>query len=58
MQRRAEVWAGMMDTLPDSSSTSWTLPGLRPGKETRDVPKQQRPSGLSAVSKTEDFSGG
>ena len=58
MARREDVWAGMMLTLPDSSSTSWAFPGDRPGNATTFEPRQQRPSGLSAVSKTDDFSGG
>lgn len=50
--------AGIMLTFPVPSSTSWTCPGVRPGKAMIFDPKQHRPRGLSAVSKTESFSGG
>ena len=58
MARKAEECAGMMLTLPESSSTSWILPGDLPGKTTIFEPKQHRPRGLSAVSKTDVFVGG
>lgn len=53
-----EPCAGIMLTFPVPSSTSWTCPGVRPGKATIFDPKQHKPKGLSAVSKTESFSGG
>lgn len=56
--RRAEACAGMMLTLLVFSSTSWILPGERPGKARREVPRQQRPRWLSAVSKTARRVGG
>ena len=55
--RRGELCAGMMVTLPVASSTSCTLPGVLPGKATIFSPRQQRPKGLSAVSKTYCFLG-
>jgi hypothetical protein len=55
---RDEEWAGKIVTFPVSVSTSWTCPGVRPGKANNLVLRQQRPRGLSAVSKTETFSGG
>ena len=50
--------AGMMLTLPVAISTICTWPCVRPGKATTFEPRQQRPVELSAVSKTESFSGG
>ena len=50
--------AGIILTLPVPISTICTCPGVRPGKAITLEPKQQRPVGLSAVSKTESFSGG
>lgn len=50
--------AGIILTFPVPSSTSWTCPGVRPGKATIFDPKQHKPKGLSAVSNTESFSGG
>ena len=58
MARRGEVCAGIIETLPESSSTSWTLPGDLPGNATIFEPRHERPSGLSAVSKTDVFVGG
>jgi hypothetical protein len=55
---RAALWAGIMLTFPRPVSTSCTCPGVRPGKASSREPKQQSPKGLSAVSKTESFSGG
>ena len=56
--RKGDVCAGMMLTFPESSSTIWILPCERPGKATTFEPRQQRPRGLSAVSKTATFVGG
>ena len=50
--------AGMMLTFPVAISTICTWPCVRPGKATTFEPRQQRPAELSAVSKTESFSGG
>jgi hypothetical protein len=58
MARRGVLCAGMMLTLPVSSSTSWTCPGDRPGNAISFLPKQASPSGLSVVSKTESLCGG
>lgn len=58
MALNGELCAGMMLTLPVSSSTSWTWPGDRPGNANSFLPKQASPSGLSDVSKTESFWGG
>lgn len=55
---RGELCAGMMLTLPVSSSTTCTWPGDRPGNASNFDPRQTRPSGLSAVSNTESFLGG
>ena len=56
--RRDEVCAGIMLILPVAISTSWTCPGVRPGKATTFEPRQHKPRGLFAVSYTESFSGG
>ena len=56
--RSGEPWAGIMLTLPVLISTICTCPGVRPGKTKTFEPRQQRPRGLSAVSKTDIFSGG
>ena len=55
---RGVPWAGMMLTFPLPISTIWTCPGVRPGNAMILDPRQQSPFGLSAVSKTESFSGG
>ncbi len=55
---RDEEWVGTIVTLPVSISTSCTCPGVRPGKANNFALRQHRPRGLSAVSKTETFSGG
>ena len=57
MALKGEPWAGMMLTFPVAISTICTWPGVRPGKATIFEPRQHIPSGLSAVSKTESFSG-
>ena len=58
MARRGELWAGMMLTFPDSSSTSWICPCERPGNATNLAPRQHKPKALSAVSNTEILDGG
>lgn len=58
MAFRGEPWAGMMLTFPVLISTICTWPGVRPGKAMILEPRQQRPDGLSAVSKEETFLGG
>jgi len=55
---RDVVWAGTILTFPVSTSTSWTWPEVLPGKASNFEDRQQRPSGLSAVSDTDTFSGG
>jgi len=57
MALKGEPWAGIMLMFPVLISTIWTCPGVRPGKATILDPRQHRPSGLFAVSKTEIFSG-
>ena len=56
--RRGVLCAGMILTLPVSSSTSWTCPGDRPGNAINFLPRQASPNGLSVVSKTDSFCGG
>ena len=56
--RKGDVCPGIMLTFPESSSTIWILPCERPGNATTFEPRQQRPRGLSAVSKTATFVGG
>jgi len=58
MALNGELWAGIMLMFAVLISTIWTCPGVRPGKATILGPRQHRPSGLFAVSKTESFSGG
>jgi len=58
MALKADPWAGMMLTFPVDSSTSWTCPGVRPGNTSVFEDRQQRPNGLSAVSKTAQRWGG
>ena len=58
MARKGVLCAGMILTLPVSSSTKCTWPGDRPGKASSFFPKQASPIGLSDVSNTESFSGG
>ena len=58
MARRGVLCAGMMVTFPDSSSTSCICPCDLPGKARSLEPRQHRPRGLSAVSKTEMREGG
>src|SRR4051794_17112052 len=58
MARSGELCAGMILTLPESSSTSWICPCDRPGNVRSLEPRQHSPRGLSAVSKTESFDGG
>ena len=58
MARNGVLCAGIMVTLPDSSSTSWIWPCDLPGKTRTFEPRQQRPSGLSAVSNSEILEGG
>ena len=58
MALRGVLWAGMMVTLPDSSSTSCICPCDLPGNASSFDPRQQRPRGLSAVSNSEILDGG
>lgn len=48
----------MMLMFPVSSSITCTCPGDLPGKASIFWPKQANPSGLSEVSKTDNFFGG
>lgn len=58
MALRGDEWAGMMLTLPDPTLTSWTCPGVRPGKARTLSEREQRPRELSAVSYTDTRLGG